>query len=80
MFSDDDLKKLKERLNAPILSATDDRAPVDLSENDTRALLHRLECAEDLASCADRNEFKTVYEAWRTAAGKNKSALDGGKP
>lgn len=81
-FTDDDLKRLKERLNDPI----DDEIDKSLE-----ALLRRLECAEKLAnefsnwkdirehlkcddSCADKpyfDEIRIAIEVWLQSKGES---------
>lgn len=83
-FTDEDLERLKERLNSPIKSATEDTFPIDLSENDTRALLARLEAAE---RCLDYMIFEDgkvdgekLFNAWRKAKGeRNDSEASAGR-
>jgi hypothetical protein len=65
-FTDDDLKRLKERLenqNEPIFT--------HFNRIDIKALLARLEAAERCMSVGDDYvQWNAAYEAWCKAAGK----------
>lgn len=63
-FTDDDLKRLKQSLEG-------EAAPKVLRRDEQKALIHRLETAENLIGIDEgTNTFSQRYKAWRKAAGK----------
>jgi hypothetical protein len=75
-FSDDDLKWLKEYLERPPKNQTErisKKNPTRLRENFFRALLSRLDAAEQFiidGFGSDKPPSHVLYEAWRKACGK----------
>lgn len=76
-FSNEDLKRLKEALEAP--SFTVERAPLEGLVKDGRleALIARMEAAENALNIAfippvDNTQvyFRSAYEAWRKSKGE----------
>lgn len=66
VFSDDDLKRLKEHMfNEIVLESY-------ISVDFIKALLNRLECAENLAHArhASSKEYIRRLEVWKKAAGE----------
>lgn len=72
-FNNDDMKRLKELIDP------DYRETVDFLRLKSKALIHRLECAEKLLDLWERlnddcaKDFDNAFEAWQVSKG------DGGK-